>query len=103
MNDEKTQELLLKLLEDVGVIKAKLDTIEEIKIDAKMSNARIEKLEMITERQEKQIRSLENRNSAMEEFTRNNLSESKKTQTGVFISLGLAIFSSVISFVFNLL
>lgn len=103
MNDEKTQELLLKLLEDVGVIKAKLDTIEEIKIDAKMSNARIEKLETITERQEKQIRSLENRNSAMEEFTRNNLSESKKTQTGVFISLGLAIFSSVISFVFNLL
>lgn len=103
MNDEKTQELLLKLLEDVAVIKAKLDTIEEIKIDAKMSNARIEKLEMITERQEKQIRSLENRNSAMEEFTRSNLSESKKTQTGVFISLGLAIFSSVISFVFNLL
>lgn len=103
MNDEKTQELLLKLLEDVAVIKAKLDTIEEIKIGAKMSNARIEKLEMITERQEKQIRSLENRNSAMEEFTRNNLSESKKTKTGVFISLGLAMFSAVISFVFNLL
>lgn len=103
MNDEKTQELLLKLLEDVAVIKAKLDTIEEIKIDAKMSNARIEKLEMVTERQEKQIKSLENRNSAMEEFTRNNLSESKKTQTSVFISLGLAIFSAVISLVFNLL
>lgn len=103
MNDEKTQELLLKLLEDVAVIKSKLDTIEEIKIDAKMSNARIEKLEMVTERQEKQIKSLENRNSAMEEFTRNNLSESKKTQTGVFISLSLAIFSAVISFIFNLL
>ena len=103
MNDEKTQELLLKLLEDVAVIKAKLDSIEEIKIDAKTSNARIEKLEMVTERQEKQIKSLENRNSAMEEFTRNNLSESKKTQTGAFISLGLAIFSAVISFIFNLL
>lgn len=103
MNDEKTQELLLKLLEDVAVIKAKLDSIEEIKIDAKTSNTRIEKLEMITERQEKQIKSLENRCSTMEEFTRDNLLESKKTQTGVFISLGLAIFSAVISFVFNLL
>ena len=34
MNEDKTQELLLKLIEDMAVVKAKLDVVEEIKIDA---------------------------------------------------------------------
>ena len=101
MDENKTQELLLKLIEDMAVVKAKLDVVEEIKIDAKESNSKIEKLEMQNERHEKQLKALENRANRLEEFVRNNMNESKKTQTSVFISVGVALFSAVLSFVFG--
>ena len=101
MNEDKTQELLLKLIEDMAVVKAKLDVVEEIKIDAKESNSKIEKLEMQNERHEKQLKALENRANRLEEFVRNNMNESKKTQTSVFVSVGVALFSAVLSFVFG--
>ena len=97
MNEDKTQELLLKLIEDMAVVKAKLDVVEEIKIDAKEANSKIEKLEMQNERQEKQLTSLENRANTLEQFVRNNMNESKKTQTSVFISIGMALFSTIFS------
>lgn len=97
MNEDKTQELLLKLIEDMAVVKAKLDVVEEIKIDAKEANSKIEKLEMQNERQEKQLVSLENRANTLEQFVRNNMNESKKTQTSVFISIGIALFSTIFS------
>lgn len=97
MNEDKTQELLLKLIEDMAVVKAKLDVVEEIKIDAKEANSKIEKLEMQNERQEKQLASLENRANTLEQFVRNNMNESKKTQTSVFISIGIALFSTIFS------
>jgi hypothetical protein len=103
MNEDKTQELLLKLIEDMAVVKAKLDVVEEIKIDAKEANSKIEKLEMQNERQEKQLTSLENRANTLEQFVRNNMNESKKTQTSVFISIGIAlcstIFSAIVGFI----
>lgn len=97
MNEDKTQELLLKLIEDMAVVKSKLDVVEEIKIDAKEANSKIEKLEMQNERQEKQLTSLENRANTLEQFVRNNMNESKKTQTSVFISIGIALFSTIFS------
>lgn len=97
MNEDKTQELLLKLIEDMAVVKAKLDVVEEIKIDAKEANSKIEKLEMQNERHEKQLTSLENRANTLEQFVRNNMNESRKTQTSVFISMGIALFSAILS------
>ena len=97
MNEDKTQELLLKLIEDMAVVRAKLDVVEEIKIDAKEANSKIEKLEMQNERHEKQLASLENRANTLEQFVRNNMNESKKTQTSVFISIGIALFSTILS------
>ena len=97
MNEDKTQELLLKLIEDMAVVRAKLDVVEEIKIDAKEANSKIEKLEMQNERHEKQLTSLENRANTLEQFVRNNMNESKKTQTSVFISIGIALFSTILS------
>ena len=97
MNEDKTQELLLKLIEDMAVVKSKLDVVEEIKIDAKEANSKIEKLEMQNERQEKQLVSLENRANTLEQFVRNNMNESRKTQTSVFISIGIALFSTIFS------
>jgi biopolymer transport protein ExbB/TolQ len=101
--DDKTQDLLLQLLQDIAVIKSKLDAIEEIKLDAKSLNNRVDHLEAQNREHDKTIKSLENRANTMEQFTRNNMQDAKKQQTGVFISMGLAIFSSVISILFGLL
>lgn len=99
MNEEKIQELLLRLLEDMAIVKSKLDLVEEIKVDAKETNAKIERLEMQNERHEKQLNSLENRANTLEQFVRDNMSDAKKQQLNVFVSMGLAVFSAVISFI----
>lgn len=103
MDDGKTQELLVQLLQDIAVIKAKLSSIEEIKLDAKTLGTRVDSLEAQNREHDKTIKSLENRANTMEQFTRNNMSEAKKQQTGVFISMGMAVFSAVVSLIVGLL
>ena len=98
MNEEKTQELLLQLIKDMSYVKAKLDNIDEQKIASRVDN-----LEAICKEHERTIKALENRANTMEQFTRNNLSESKKQQTSVFISMGMAVFSAIVSLLFTFL
>ena len=95
--DDKTQDLLLQLLQDIAVVKAKLSVIEEMKLDAKNIGTRVDHLEAQNREHDKTIRSLENRASTMEQFTRKNMQEAKKQQTGVFISMGVAVFSAFVS------
>ena len=103
MENDKIQELLLQLLQDMAIVKEKLNSIEEIKIDAKTVSNRVDKLEAHCERHDKQLSQLENRANTLEQFVRNNLNDSKKQQTSVFISMGLAILGAVLSFIFNML
>ena len=98
MDNEKIQELLLQILQDMSYVKAKLSNIEEQRLAA-----RIDQLEAQNREHDKTIKSLENRSSTMEQFVRNNMQDSKKQQTSVFISMGLAIFSAIVSLIFNLL
>jgi biopolymer transport protein ExbB/TolQ len=102
MEDSKTQDLLIQLMQDIAVIKAKLDVIEEIKIDAKTLNTRVDHLEAQNREHDKTLRSLEHRANEMEQFTRNNMNDAKKQQTGVFISMGLAVFSAIVSVLIGL-
>lgn len=97
MGDDKIQELLLQLVQDMSFVKAKLSNIEEQKFAA-----RIDQLEAQNREHAKSIKSLENRNSTMEQFVRTNMQDAKKQQTGVFISMGLAVFSAMVSLVFSL-
>ena len=103
MNEDKMYEMLMSIMQDLAVVKSKLDTLEEIKIDAKTSNAKIERLENITERQEKQISALENRNNTLEQFVRDSMVESKKEKNGVMLSIGIAMLSATLSLLFGLL
>ena len=98
MGDEKIQELLLQLVQDMSFVKAKLSNIEEQKLAS-----RIDQLEAQNREHDKTIKSLENRNSTMEQFVRNNMQDSKKQQTGIFISMGLAVFSAIVSVVISML
>ena len=98
MGDEKIQELLLQLVQDMSFVKAKLSNIEEQKL-----SSRIDQLEAQNREHDKTIKSLERRNDTMEQFVRNNMQDSKKQQTSIFISMGLAVFSALISVVISML
>lgn len=102
MDDNKTQDLLLQLVQDVAIIKAKLDSIEEIKLDAKAIGTRVDHLEAQNREHDKTLRSLEHRANEMEQFTRNNMNDAKKQQTSVFISMGLAVVSAIVSVLIGL-
>ena len=98
MGEDKIQELLLQLVQDMSFVKAKLSNIEEQKL-----SARIDNLEAQNREHDRTIKSLEKRNSTMEEFVRGNMQDNKKQQTSVFISIGLAVFSAILSMIINLL
>lgn len=98
MGDDKIQELLLQLVQDMSYVKAKLSNIEEQRLAA-----RIDQLEAQNREHDKTIKSLENRSSTMEQFVRGSMQDGKKQQTGVFISMGLAVFGAILSMVINLL
>jgi hypothetical protein len=98
MGEDKIQELLLQLVQDMSFVKAKLSNIEEQKLAA-----RIDQLEAQNREHDKTIKSLENRSNTMEQFVRNNMTENKKQQTGIFISMGMAVFSAVVTLIFSFL
>ena len=97
MGEDKIQELLLQLVQDMSFLKAKLSNIEEQKL-----SSRIDNLEAQNREHERTIRSLEKRNDTMEEFVRNNMQDSKKQQISIFVSMGLAVFSAILSMIINL-
>lgn len=97
MGEDKIQELLLQLVQDMSFLKAKLSNIEEQKL-----SSRIDNLEAQNREHERTIRSLEKRNDTMEEFVRTNMQDSRKQQISIFISLGMAVFSAILSLIINL-
>ena len=103
MDENKISEMLLTLLQDIAVIKAKLDSIEEIKLDTKTLGNRVDNLEAQNREHDRIIKSLENRATTMEKFTRDNMNDAKKQQTTTFVSIGMAVFSAVLSLIFGLL
>ena len=98
MGDDKTQELLLQLVQDMSYVRAKLSNIEEQKLASRIDN-----LEAQNREHDRIIKMLEKRNDNMEEFVRSSMHEGKKQQTGVFISLGLTVFSAILTMLLNLL
>ena len=98
MGDDKVQELLLKLLEDMSYVKAKLDSI-----DAQKLSSRVDLLEAQSREQDRVIKQLENRNSTLEEFIRTNMNDNNKANKALWTSIGLAIFSVILNIIVNLL
>lgn len=96
MEPNKIQDFLIQLMQDMSYIKAKLEAIDEQKL-----NSRMDALEATCKEHDRVIKSLEHRNNTMEQFVRNNITDSKKQQTGVFISMGLAVFSAILSVIIN--
>lgn len=98
MGDEKIQELLLQLVQDMSFLKAKISSIEEQKL-----SSRIDQVEAQNREHDKTIKSLEKRNETMEQFVRTGMQDNRKQQSSVFISMGLAIFSAILSLVIGMI
>ena len=100
MDNEKIMSMLLELLQKTAVIESKLNMIEELKLNEKILSDKIDKLENQNAEHDRVIKSLERRANVMEEWNRNKMNDSRKQQTSVFISLGMAVFSALLSFIF---
>ena len=97
MDDNRVEELLLQLIQDMAEVKAKLNNIDE----QKLSN-RVDLLEAQAREQERVIKSLENRELTLEEFIRNNMNEANKSNKAVWASIGIAFLTAALSFLINL-
>ena len=103
MDDNRISDMLMTLMQDIAVIKSKLESIEEIKLDAKELGGRIDNLEAQNREHDRIIKSLEHRANVMEQFTRDNMTETKKQQTSIFMSMGIAVFSAIASVIVGLI
>ena len=97
MGNDRIEELLLQLIQDMAEVKAKLNNIEEQKL-----SSRIDLLEAQTREQERVIKTLENRELTLEEFIRNNMNEANKSNKAVWASIGIAFLTAALSFLINL-
>ena len=103
MDNDRAENLLLKLIADAAQIKGRLDNLEEIKIEQKELAVRVDKLEAKCDRHEKQITSLENRSNKLEEYVRNEMIETNKSNKTIFISVGICVITAVVNLVFSLI
>ena len=97
MDDNRVEELLLQLIQDMAEVKAKLNNID----GQKLSN-RVDLLEAQTREQERVIKTLEKRELTLEDFIRNNMNEANKSNKAVWVSVGLAFLTATLSFFINL-
>ena len=97
MGNDRIEELLLQLIQDMAEVKSKLSNIDEQKLAS-----RIDLLEAQTREQERVIKTLENRELTLEEFIRNNMNEANKSNKAVWVSVGLAFLTAALSFLINL-
>ena len=98
MDNDKIEALLLQLIQDMAEVKAKINNIDEQRL-----SSRIDLLEAQAREQDRIIKSLEKRSETLENFTREKMLDTSKTMRGVFISIGLAVFTAAVSLLFNLL
>ena len=97
MGNDRIEELLLQLIQDMAEVKSKLNNIDEQKL-----SSRVDLLEAQTREQERIIKTLEKREATLEEFIRNNINEANKSNKTVWVSIGIAFLTAALGFLINL-
>ena len=98
MDNDRIEELLLKLLEKMAKVEAKLDGMENQNF-----SGRIDSLEAQSREQDRVIKGLESRNNSIELFIRDSLVDNNKANKTLWVSIGLAVFSVVLTIISNLI
>ena len=97
MGNDRIEELLLQLIQDMAEVKSKLSNIDEQKLAS-----RIDLLEAQAREQDRVIKTLEKRELTLEDFIRNNMNEANKSNKAVWASIGIAFLTASLSFLINL-
>lgn len=97
MGNDRIEELLLQLIQDMAEVKSKLSNIDEQKLAS-----RIDLLEAQAREQDRVIKTLEKRELTLEDFIRNNMNEANKSNKAVWTSIGIAFLTAALSFFINL-
>ena len=97
MGNDRIEELLLQLIQDMAEVKSKLSNIDEQKLAS-----RIDLLEAQAREQDRVIKTLEKRELTLEDFIRNNMNEANKSNKAVWASIGIAFLTAALSFLINL-
>ena len=97
MGNDRIEELLLQLIQDMAEVKSKLSNIDEQKLAS-----RIDLLEAQAREQDRVIKTLEKRELTLEDFIRNNMNEANKSNKAIWVSVGLAFLTAALSFLINL-
>ena len=97
MGNDRIEELLLQLIQDMAEVKSKLSNIDEQKLAS-----RIDLLEAQAREQDRVIKTLEKRELTLEDFIRNNMNEANKSNKAVWTSIGIAFLTAALSFLVNL-
>lgn len=82
----------------MAYVKTKLNSLDEQKLAS-----RIDYLEAVTSERVKLIDNLENRIAIIENYTRTSLEESKRNNVSIWLSVGIAILSTILSIIANLI
>ena len=97
MGNDRIEELLLQLIQDMAEVKSKLSNIDEQKLAS-----RIDLLEAQAREQDRVIKTLEKRELTLEDFIRNNMNEANKSNKAVWVSVGIVFLTAALSFLINL-
>ena len=99
MDNDRIETLLLKLLEDMAVVKSRLDSIEEIKLNAKELENKVDVIESNQSTHHKQLQTLEKRQNTLEAFIRNEMTDSQKQSKTITVSVGVAVVSAIVTII----
>ena len=99
VNEDKIEELLFTLVEDVSYIKGRMDSLDEIKANQKSMVMRQDRLESNLAETQNLTKSLHERQNILESEMRESVKSSKDNLDKAVVSVGICILSAVLSLV----
>ena len=99
VNEDKIEELLFTLVEDVSYIKGRMDSLDEIKANQKSMAVRQDRLEANLAETQNLTKSLHARQNTLESEMRESMRTSKDNMDKAVVSVGICILSAVLSLV----
>lgn len=97
VNEDKIEELLFTLVEDVSYIKGRMDSLDELKADQRSMAIRQDKLEANLAETQNLTKSLHERQNTVESEMRESMKVSKDNLGKAVVSVGICILSAVLS------
>ena len=102
MDDKKIESLLLKLLEDMAVVKNKLELLEEIKEEQKEVLKKVDKLEDKVASHKVRVDTIERRVDKIEKYLEDKVMSTEKNHKSIMVSVIVCIITSCINIIFSL-